>query len=49
MKAKRAAIAARFTVFIEATALCALILPQAFRRDDGIVRARICARDDALC
>jgi len=27
MKAKRAAIAARFTVFIEATALCALILP----------------------
>jgi hypothetical protein len=27
MKAKRAAIAARFTVFIEATTLCALILP----------------------
>src|SRR5262245_34625869 len=39
MKARRAAIAARFTVFIETTALCALVLPRAFRRDDGIVRA----------
>jgi hypothetical protein len=44
MNAKRAAIAARFTVFIEATALCALILLQAVRRDDGIVRAHLRAR-----
>jgi hypothetical protein len=35
MKAKRAAIAARFTVFIEATALCALILLLAFAEMTG--------------
>jgi hypothetical protein len=42
MKAKRAAIAARFTIFIKATALCAF--PQTLRREDGIVRARVWAR-----
>jgi len=34
VKAKRAAIAARFTVVIEATALCALILAQTLHTED---------------
>ena len=41
---KGAAIAARFTVFIDATALCALILPQTFAQMTGaFVRAFACA------